>query len=60
VADALDAMTFDRPYSRAVPLEAAREEIARCSGTHFDPAVASTFLAIPLEALEELRRRAIS
>lgn len=60
VADSLDAMTFDRPYSRAVPLEAAREEIARCCGTHFDPSVVSTFLAIPLEALEELRRRAIS
>ncbi len=56
VADALDAMTFDRPYSRAVPLEAARDEIARCKGTHFDPAVVSTFLAIPMNALEELRR----
>jgi diguanylate cyclase (GGDEF)-like protein len=60
VADALDAMTFDRPYSRAVTVEAAREEIARCSGTHFDPAVVSTFLAIPLAGLEDLRRRAIS
>ena len=60
VADALDAMTFDRPYSRAVPLEAARDEIARCAGTHFDPAVVSTFLTIPVEALQELRRRAIS
>jgi diguanylate cyclase (GGDEF)-like protein len=60
VADALDAMTFDRPYSRAVSLEAARDEIARCAGTHFDPAVVSTFLAIPLETLVELRRRAIS
>jgi diguanylate cyclase (GGDEF)-like protein len=60
VADALDAMTFDRPYSRAVPLEAAREEIARCAGTHFDPAVVSTFLSIPPESLDELRRRAIS
>ena len=60
VADALDAMTFDRPYSRAVTVEAAREEIARCSGTHFDPAVVSTFLAIPLAGLEELRRRATS
>jgi diguanylate cyclase (GGDEF)-like protein len=60
VADALDAMTFDRPYSRAVSLGAAREEIARCRGTHFDPAVVSTFLSIPVEALEELRRRATS
>ncbi len=60
VADALDAMTFDRPYSRAVSLEAARDEIARCAGTHFDPAVVSTFLAIPLETLVELRRSAIS
>jgi diguanylate cyclase (GGDEF)-like protein len=60
VADALDAMTFDRPYSRAVSLEAAREEISRCGGTHFDPAVVSTFLSIPLEALQELKRRATS
>jgi response regulator RpfG family c-di-GMP phosphodiesterase len=43
-----------------VSLEAAREEIARCRGTHFDPAVVSTFLSISLEALEELRRRATS
>jgi diguanylate cyclase (GGDEF)-like protein len=60
VADAFDAMTFDRPYSRAVTVEAAREEIARCSGTHFEPAVVSTFLAIPFEELVELRCRAIS
>jgi HD-GYP domain-containing protein (c-di-GMP phosphodiesterase class II) len=60
VADALDAMTFDRPYSRAVSLEAAREEIGRCAGTHFDPAVVSTFMAIPLQVLEELRRCATS
>ena len=60
VADALDAMIFDRPYSRAVPLEAAREEIDRCAGTHFDPAVVSTFMAISLGVLEELRRRATS
>ena len=58
VADALDAMTFDRPYSRAVSFEAAREEICRCAGTHFDPAVVSTFLSIPLSIFEELRRRA--
>lgn len=60
VADALDAMTFDRPYSRAVSLAAAREEISRCAGTHFDPAVVATFLAIPLTVFEELRGRATS
>jgi len=60
VADALDAMIFDRPYSRAVSLEAAREEIGRCAGTHFDPAVVSTFMAIPPSVLEELCRRATS
>jgi cyclic di-GMP phosphodiesterase len=60
VADAFDAMTYDRPYSRAIPVASARAEIERCVGTHFDPSVAATFLALPLECLEELRRQAIS
>jgi HD-GYP domain-containing protein (c-di-GMP phosphodiesterase class II) len=60
VADAFDAMTYDRPYSRAIPVASARAEIERCVGTHFDPSVAATFLAQPLECLEELRRQAIS
>ena len=60
VADALDAMTFDRPYSRAVSLDAAREEIGRCAGTHFDPATVATFMAIAPSTLEEWRRRATS
>ena len=54
VADALDAMTFDRPYSRAISFDAAREEIRRCSGSHFDPAVVDTFLTIPLEVLGDI------
>jgi putative nucleotidyltransferase with HDIG domain len=48
VADSLDAMTSDRPYRRAMPFEAAREEIRRKSGCLFDPQVAETFLQIPL------------
>ena len=56
VADALDAMTFDRPYSRAISFEAARDEVRRCAGTHFDPAVVDTFLGIPLELLAAIRR----
>jgi putative two-component system response regulator len=44
VADALDAMTsFDRPFRMALSPEQAYEEIARCSGTHFDPGVVKAF-----------------
>jgi HD-GYP domain-containing protein (c-di-GMP phosphodiesterase class II) len=39
VADAYDAMTSDRAYSRAMPLQDALAELERCAGTQFDPAV---------------------
>jgi putative nucleotidyltransferase with HDIG domain len=44
VADAFDAMTSDRPYRPAMPVEKACHEIERCSGTQFDPVVARAFL----------------
>lgn len=59
VADALDAMTFDRPYSKAISYEAARREIERCAGSHFDPAVVKTFLSIPEAVFDEIRRRSL-
>ncbi|WP_344091731.1 HD-GYP domain-containing protein, partial [Streptomyces stramineus] len=37
VADAFDAMTSTRSYSRARPVPAAVAELHRCSGTQFDP-----------------------
>ncbi|MFI1969308.1 HD-GYP domain-containing protein [Streptomyces cinnamoneus] len=37
VADAFDAMTSTRSYSRARPVPVALDELHRCSGTHFDP-----------------------
>jgi putative nucleotidyltransferase with HDIG domain len=37
--DAYSAMTTDRPYRKARPPEEALEELRRCAGTHFDPAV---------------------
>jgi response regulator RpfG family c-di-GMP phosphodiesterase len=40
-----------------VPFEAAKAEIRRCAGTHFDPAVVSAFLQVPEALLEEIRRR---
>ena len=57
VVDAFDAMTFDRPYSKAVPFEAAKAEIKRCAGSHFDPAVVAAFLQVPESLLDEIRRR---
>lgn len=40
VADALDAMTSDRPYRRGMDIAVALAEIKRGSGTHFHPAPA--------------------
>ncbi len=61
VADALDAMTTDRPYRKALPLGSAREEVVRESGRQFDPKVVKAFLSIPehemrVVVLEEKRR----
>ena len=47
VADTLDAMISDRPYRKALPISAAREEIRRHSGTQFDPRVVEVFLSQP-------------
>jgi putative nucleotidyltransferase with HDIG domain len=55
VADALDAITSDRPYRAARSFDAARKEILRCSGTQFDPGVVEVFLKIPNELWHELR-----
>jgi putative nucleotidyltransferase with HDIG domain len=55
VADALDAMISDRPYRKALPMAHARQEIKRCSGTQFDPAVVQTFLALPDSLWLELK-----
>jgi diguanylate cyclase (GGDEF)-like protein len=43
VADALDAMTSDRPYRNALSWERATEEIVRQSGRQFDPDVVHAF-----------------
>ncbi|MET8974484.1 HD-GYP domain-containing protein [Streptomyces sp. NPDC004539] len=37
VADAFDAMTSTRSYSRARPVPVALAELRRCAGTQFDP-----------------------
>jgi putative nucleotidyltransferase with HDIG domain len=44
VADAFDAMTSDRPYRRALPLQAALGELERGAGTQFDREVVRCLL----------------
>jgi diguanylate cyclase (GGDEF)-like protein/PAS domain S-box-containing protein len=46
IVDAFDAMTNDRPYSKAKSREAAIEEIKNSAGTHFDPGLIDIFLSL--------------
>jgi response regulator RpfG family c-di-GMP phosphodiesterase len=56
VADAFDAMTSNRPYRAALPLEKGQMEIARVRTLQFDPVVADAFATIPLERLGQISR----
>lgn len=55
VADAFDAMIYDRRYRKAVSIREAMEEIKRESGRQFDPQVVKAFLDIPREELIRIR-----
>jgi putative nucleotidyltransferase with HDIG domain len=52
LADAVDAMTTDRPYSCARTLADATDEILRNRGTQFAPAVVDAFVALVERAPE--------
>ncbi len=39
VCDAFNAMTTDRPYRQAQPVQGALAELRRCAGTQFDPGI---------------------
>ena len=43
VCDAFDAMITNRPYRRAMAVDAAAAELRRCAGTQFDPEVVQHF-----------------
>ena len=54
VADAFDAMTNDRVYRRAIPIEDAIKEIKHNAGTQFDPNIAELFVRLAAENPEML------
>lgn len=43
IADVFDALCSERPYKKAWPIDAARAEILRLGGSHFDPACVDAF-----------------
>jgi len=57
VADALDALTTDRPYRPASTYAVARREIYDGAGTQFDPGVVDAYRQMPDSTFEALRGR---
>ena len=54
LADVFDALTSERPYKTAFPLEKALAIIKESRGSHFDSEVVNAFLAIKDEITAEL------
>lgn len=46
VADAFDAMTTNRPYRKALPMEKVIQELKDFSGIQFDPTIVEAFIGI--------------
>jgi putative nucleotidyltransferase with HDIG domain len=46
VADTVEAMTSDRPYRKAMPLDTVLAEVRRFTGTQFDPNCAAAMLRL--------------
>jgi putative two-component system response regulator len=43
IADAIDAITSDRPYQKALPFKTAASELKKHSGQQFDPQIVAIF-----------------
>jgi hypothetical protein len=48
VADSYEVMTATRSYKKPMTAKAARAELKRSAGTHFDPAMVRVFLGMPI------------
>ncbi len=49
VADAYDVMTATRSYKKSLPVPVAKEELAMCAGSQFDPRIVRAFLRAGLD-----------
>lgn len=56
IADVFDALTSERPYKKAWPLEEAVQLLREQSGRHFDPELVELFLG-QLPAILEIKER---
>jgi putative nucleotidyltransferase with HDIG domain len=54
LCDAVDTITSDTSYRTPLPLGAALAELARCSGTQFDPELVAAFLELARDGLIEI------
>lgn len=59
IVDSVDAMIYKRPYNTPISFRQAAEEVRRCAGTHFDPALIEGTLAyleehVPAKILNNL------
>jgi putative nucleotidyltransferase with HDIG domain len=57
LADTLDAITSDRPYSRGKSFPEAYREIEKSQGSQFDPQLADVFLSIPVEKWQRIKAK---
>jgi len=55
LADALDAITSHRPYSKEREFGEAKQEIEDNSGTQFDPAVVDAFTSMSVDRWKKIR-----
>jgi ribonuclease P protein subunit RPR2 len=55
LADALDALTSERPYRAAISFAEARKQIRAETGAQFDPAIVAAYETVPDEAFARLR-----
>ncbi len=54
IADSFDAMSSTRTYRSALPRSAVLEEIRRCAGAQFDPALAREFVCLEFSEYDRL------